>query len=205
MLHRTYYLANPCKSRTLLQACIDNCVTRFVFSSTAAIYGEPDAIPVTEEAPPRPASPYGSSKMMVEWMLRDAARAHRLRYVVLRYFNLAGADLLGRAGQLADGATHLIKVACEVATGKRPDMEIFGDDYDTRDGTCVRAFIHVSDLARAHVGAVDYLASGRGSLTLNCGYGHDYSVRDVVDALQTLPGSHSPFAVHRAARAMSLP
>lgn len=194
----TYYLGNTCKSRTLLQTCIDNGVGRLVFSSTAAVYGTPDTIPVSEESPTRPASPYGSSKLMVEWMLRDAARAHGLRYVVLRYFNVAGADRLGRAGQLTDGATHLIKVACELATGKRREMQIFGDDYDTGDGTCVRDFIHVSDLARAHVDAVDYLASGRDSLTLNCGYGHGYSVREVLDTLQRIAGK--PLAVRHAPR-----
>jgi UDP-glucose 4-epimerase len=194
----TYYLGNTCKSRTLLQSCVDNGVSRLVFSSTAAVYGEPDAIPVSEEAPTRPANPYGSSKLMVEWMLRDAARAHPLRYVILRYFNVAGADALGRAGQLTEGATHLIKVACEVATGKRQEMEIFGDDYDTGDGTCERDFIHVSDLARAHVDAVEYLASGRDSLTLNCGYGHGYSVREVLDAIQRIAGRR--LAVRRAPR-----
>ena len=194
----TYYLGNTCKSRALLQTCVDHGVSRFVFSSTAAVYGEPDAIPVTEDAPTRPANPYGTSKLMVEWMLRDAAQAHGLQYVVLRYFNVAGADRLGRTGQATAGATHLIKVACEVAVGKRPQMEIFGDDYDTGDGTCVRDFIHVSDLARAHVSALDYLSTGRDSLTLNCGYGHGYSVREVLDTIQRIAGK--PLAIRHAPR-----
>lgn len=194
----SYYLGNTCKSRTLLQSCIDNRIRQLVFSSTAAVYGEPEAVPVAEEAPTRPANPYGSSKLMVEWMLRDAGRAHGLRYVILRYFNVAGADPLGRAGQLTDGATHLIKVACEVATGKRREMEIFGDDYDTGDGTCIRDFIHVSDLARVHVDAVAYLARGGDSLTLNCGYGHGYSVREVLITLQRIAGT--PLGVRRAPR-----
>lgn len=193
-----YYLGNTCKSRALLQACVDHAVDRFVFSSTAAVYGQPEAIPVVEDAPTKPESPYGTSKLMVEWMLRDAQRAHGLRHVVLRYFNVAGADHLGRTGQATAGATHLIKVACEVAVGKRPEMAIFGDDYDTGDGTCVRDFIHVSDLAQAHVRALDYLARGRDSVTLNCGYGHGYSVREVVDAVQRLAGRS--LTVRRAPR-----
>ena len=184
----TYYLNNTCKTRSLLQACVDHGVDRFVFSSTAAVYGEPDRIPVTETAPTRPANPYGSSKLMVEWMLRDAARAHGLRHVILRYFNVAGADPLGRSGQATPEATHLIKVACEVASGKRKEIQIFGDDYDTPDGTCIRDFIHVSDLARAHVGALDYLRDTRESLTLNCGYGRGYSVHEVLDAVRRVAG-----------------
>jgi len=193
-----YYLGNTCKSRTLWQTCVDHGVRNVVFSSTAAVYGRPEAIPVTEDAPTRPESPYGTSKLMVEWMLRDAQRAHGLRYVILRYFNVAGADHLGRAGQSTAGATHLIKVACEVAVGKRPEMAIFGDDYDTSDGTCVRDFIHVSDLAEAHVRALQHLESGGGCLTMNCGYGHGYSVREVLDAVQRLAGR--PLSVRRAPR-----
>lgn len=193
-----YYRENTCKSRALLQACVDHGVDGIIFSSTAAVYGRPEAIPVVEDAPTRPESPYGTSKLMVEWMLRDAQRAHGLRHVVLRYFNVAGADHLGRSGQATAGATHLIKVACEVAVGKRPEMAIFGDDYDTGDGTCVRDFIHVSDLAQAHVRALDYLAEGHDSVTLNCGYGHGYSVRQVVEAVQRLSGK--PLTVRRAPR-----
>lgn len=194
----TYYLTNTCKSRALLQSCVDHGIERFVFSSTAAVYGEPDAVPVNEDAPTRPANPYGASKLMVEWMLRDAVRAHGLRHVILRYFNVAGADPSGRSGQATADATHLIKVVCEVAVGRRRDMEIFGDDYDTRDGTCVRDFIHVSDLARAHVSALDYLEQGGESLTLNCGYGHGYSVQEVLDAAERIAGR--PLATRRARR-----
>lgn len=193
-----YYMGNTCKSRALLQACVDHAVSRFVFSSTAAVYGQPDRIPVVEDAPTRPESPYGTSKLMVEWMLRDAQRAHGLRYVILRYFNVAGADRLGRTGQATTGATHLIKVACEVAVGRRPEMAIFGDDYDTGDGTCVRDFIHVSDLAQAHVSALDYLEGGGEGITLNCGYGHGYSVREVLNAVQRLTGK--PLCIRKAPR-----
>jgi UDP-glucose 4-epimerase len=194
----TYYLNNTCKTRTLLQACVDHGIGRFVFSSTAAVYGEPDSSPVHETAPTRPASPYGTSKLMVEWMLRDAAQAHDLRYVALRYFNVAGADPLGRTGQATPNATHLIKVACEAASGTRREVEVFGVDYDTPDGTCVRDFIHVSDLARAHVSALDYLRDEGESLTLNCGYGRGYSVREVLDAVERVAGK--PLAIRNAPR-----
>jgi len=191
----TYYLNNTCKTRTLLQACVDHGISRFVFSSTAAVYGEPDSIPVGEGAATRPASPYGASKLMTEWMLRDASRAYDLRYVALRYFNVAGADPLGRTGQATPQATHLIKVACEAASGKRKEIQVFGDDYDTPDGTCVRDYIHVSDLARAHVSALDYLVAKRESLTLNCGYGRGYSVREVLDGLQRVSGRPLPIRI----------
>ena len=191
----SYYLSNTCKTRSLLQACVDHGIEQFVFSSTAAVYGQPEAIPVQESAPTRPANPYGTSKLMVEWMLRDVARAHDLRYVVLRYFNVAGADPLGRTGQATPDATHLIKVACEAATGKRPEIRIFGTDYDTPDGTCIRDFIHVSDLARAHVNALDYLRDYRESQTLNCGYGRGYSVREVLDGVGRITGRPLPIRV----------
>jgi len=184
----SYYRNNTCKTRSLLQACVDHGVAQFVFSSTAAVYGQPDAIPVSETAPTRPANPYGTSKLMTEWMLRDASHAHYLRYVTLRYFNVAGADPLGRTGQAAAEATHLIKVACEVASEKRREIQIFGDDYDTPDGTCIRDYIHVSDLARAHVSALDYLKKNHESLTLNCGYGRGYSVREVLEGLERICG-----------------
>lgn len=183
-----YYKGNTCKTRTLLQACIDHRVRRFVFSSTAAVYGQPDKVPVNEQAATQPANPYGTSKLMSEWMLRDAAQAHDFRYVTLRYFNVAGADPQMRAGQTNPAATHLIKVACEVAVGKRRRMEVFGEDYDTPDGTCIRDFIHVSDLAGAHLGALSYLKEGGDSCTLNCGYGRGYSVRQVLDVLQDICG-----------------
>jgi UDP-glucose 4-epimerase len=184
----SYYLSNTCKTRSLLQACVDNGISQFVFSSTAAVYGQPDSIPVSETAPTRPANPYGTSKLMVEWMLRDAALAHDLRYVALRYFNVAGADPEGRTGQATPDATHLIKVACEAVVGKRREIEIFGADYDTPDGTCIRDFIHVSDLARAHVSALDYLRDHSESQTLNCGYGRGYSVREVLEAVRLVAG-----------------
>jgi UDP-glucose 4-epimerase len=194
----TYYRNNTCKTRSLLQACVDHGIGRFVFSSTAAVYGQPREIPVSETAPTEPASPYGTSKLMSEWMLRDAARAHDLRYVILRYFNVAGADPLGRTGQVTPEATHLIKVACEAAAGKRRELQIFGDDYDTPDGTCIRDFIHVSDLARAHVSALDYLKNQGASVTLNCGYGRGYSVREVLDAVGRISGS--PLTIRVAPR-----
>jgi len=194
----TYYQNNTCKTRSLLQVCVDLGVDRFVFSSTAAVYGEPERVPVSEDAPTLPANPYGTSKLMVEWMLRDAAAAHGLRYVALRYFNVAGADPQGRTGQATPQATHLIKVACEAATGKRDGIQVFGDDYDTPDGTCVRDYIHVSDLARAHVSALDHLAAGGESLTLNCGYGRGYSVREVIEVLNRVSGR--PLTVRYAPR-----
>jgi len=188
----SYYLNNTCKTRSLLQACVDHGVSQIVFSSTAAVYGQPDAIPVGEGAPTRPANPYGTSKLMSEWMLRDASVAHGLRHVILRYFNVAGADPQGRTGQATPEATHLIKVACETACGKRGALEIYGDDYDTADGTCIRDFIHVSDLARAHVSALEHLGKGGDSLTLNCGYGRGYSVREVLEGLERLTGKPLP-------------
>lgn len=194
----SYYLNNTCKTRSLLQACVDHGIARFVFSSTAAVYGEPDSVPVSEQAPTRPASPYGTSKLMTEWMLRDAAHAYYLRYVALRYFNVAGADPKGRTGQATPNATHLIKVACEVASGKRKQIEVYGSDYDTPDGTCIRDYIHVTDLATAHVCALDHLRDKRKSLTLNCGYGRGYSVRQVLDSVARIAGR--PLAEHLAPR-----
>ncbi|WP_340118820.1 UDP-glucose 4-epimerase GalE [Pelagibius sp. 7325] len=194
----SYYLNNTCKTRSLLQACVDHGVAQIVFSSTAAVYGQPEATTVGEDAPTRPANPYGTSKLMSEWMLRDASVAHGLRHVILRYFNVAGADPQGRTGQATPDATHLIKVACEAACGKRGAIEIYGDDYDTADGTCVRDFIHVSDLARAHVSALEHLGKGGDSLTLNCGYGRGYSVREVLEGLERLTGK--PLPARQAAR-----
>ncbi len=183
-----YYLQNTCKSRGLIQACVEAGVGRFVFSSTAAVYGSVGGGPVPESAPALPASPYGTSKLMTEWMLRDAAAAHDLVYAALRYFNVAGADPQGRSGQSTPGATHLIKVACEVAAGRRPAMEIFGEDYETPDGTCVRDYIHVTDLAEAHLAALRDLESRGRNLTLNCGYGRGYSVRQVLAAVERAAG-----------------
>jgi len=163
-------------------------VRRFIYSSTAAVYGEAGGSFVSEEEPPRPVSPYGKSKLMGEEMLADAARAHPFRFVALRYFNVAGADPAGRSGQATPPATHLVKVACQVAEGVRPVMEIYGSDYDTSDGTCVRDYIHVSDLADAHIAALDHLLSGADSAVVNCGYGRGYSVLEVIDAVRRVSG-----------------
>ena len=183
-----YYANNVAVSRNLLEACSDAGVSRFIFSSTAAVYGAPDEVPIRESAPTQPINPYGSSKLVTEWMLRDLARASDLSYVALRYFNVAGADPQGRSGQLGPVATHLIKIASQVVAGIRDSIAIFGDDYDTPDGTCVRDYIHVSDLAAAHLAALEYLEAGGESCSLNCGYGHGYSVREVLHAVERCTG-----------------
>ncbi|MBS0239556.1 MAG: UDP-glucose 4-epimerase GalE [Proteobacteria bacterium] len=183
-----YYLNNTVKSRGLIAAAVETGVKNFIFSSTAAVYGNPEENPVPESAPPAPMSPYGSSKLMTEIMLSDAARAHDFRFVALRYFNVAGADPKGRSGQSTPRATHLIKVACETALGKRPQMEVFGTDYPTPDGTCVRDYIHVSDLAKAHSVALDYLRRGGASDIFNCGYSKGYSVIEVIAAVKRVSG-----------------
>jgi UDP-glucose 4-epimerase len=193
-----YYRNNTANSRNLIEAAARGGVEHFVFSSTAAVYGEPDRVPIAEDAPTRPMSPYGSSKLMTEIMLRDAARAHGFRYLILRYFNVAGADPQLRTGQSTRGATHLIKVAAETALGLRPKLEIYGTDYPTPDGTCVRDYIHVADLAAAHSDALRYLRNGGESLTLNCGYGRGFSVREVIDAVKRASGVD--FRVEAAAR-----
>ena len=184
----TYYRNNSAASATLIRACIDGGVGRFVFSSTAAVYGAPEQVPVNEAAACAPLNPYGRSKLVTEWMLRDAAAAHDFRYLALRYFNVAGADPEGRTGQSTPKATHLIKVAAEATVGLRRRVTVFGADYDTPDGTCVRDYIHVSDLARAHVAALRHLEEGGGNRALNCGYGHGFSVRQVLDAMQAESG-----------------
>lgn len=183
-----YYANNTGNSRALIAACVEAGVGRFIFSSTAAVYGMPDEMPVREDTPTVPINPYGWSKLMTEQMLKDVARAHPLRYGVLRYFNVAGADPEGRSGQVIDQATHLIKVACETACGKRDGMALFGTDYPTPDGTCVRDFIHVSDLAQAHVDLLGWLAKSGESVTLNCGYGRGYSVQQVIDTVRLVSG-----------------
>ncbi len=187
-----YYLANTVKTRALLSTLLGTGVNRFVFSSTAAVYGTPGLEPVSEDSPTLPISPYGSSKLMTEWMLRDSAVAYGLNYVALRYFNVAGADPLGRSGQLTANATHLIKVACETAVGKRQGMEVFGTDYPTPDGTCVRDYIHVTDLVSAHLEALRHLRAGGSTLTLNCGYGTGYSVLEVIDTVKRVSGMNFP-------------
>ncbi len=183
-----YYENNTGRTRTLLETAVRAGVPHFIFSSTAAVYGSVGMEPVREDARLAPESPYGRSKLMSEWMLADAARAHQLRYTALRYFNVAGADPRGRTGQSTAGATHLIKVACETATGKRASMEVFGTDYPTPDGTCVRDYIHVSDLVAAHRLALARLRAGGDSLVANCGYSHGYSVLEVIDAVRRVSG-----------------
>jgi UDP-glucose 4-epimerase len=173
-------------------------VKHFVFSSTAAVYGAPATSPVPEDAPLAPMSPYGSSKMMTEIMLADTARAHDLRYVALRYFNVAGADPRGRSGQSTPRATHLIKVACETALGKRRHLDVFGRDYPTPDGTCVRDYIHVTDLARAHLAALAHLRRGGASDVFNCGYSHGFSVLEVIETVKRVSGRD--FEVREAPR-----
>lgn len=193
-----YYGNNTANSRALIEAAVAAAVPHFIFSSTAAVYGNPARMPVDEDDPTVPLSPYGWSKLMTEVMLRDTSAAHPLRHVALRYFNVAGADPKLRTGLSTPGATHLIKVAVETALGRRPRLDVYGTDYPTPDGTCVRDFIHVSDLARAHLAALDYLRGGGTSLTLNCGYGRGYSVREVIEAVRRAVGH--PFPVNFAAR-----
>jgi UDP-glucose 4-epimerase len=183
-----YYGNNTCATRNLLEQCDRAGVKHFVFSSTAAVYGTPEGGLAREDSPTAPINPYGLSKLMSEWMLRDLAAASKLRYVALRYFNVAGSDPGGRIGQTAPNATLLVKVACQQAAGVRPQLSIFGTDYPTPDGTGVRDYIHVEDLASAHLKAVDYLHSGGASTTLNCGYGHGYSVREVLDMVARVNG-----------------
>ncbi|MGB5587873.1 MAG: UDP-glucose 4-epimerase GalE [Gammaproteobacteria bacterium] len=193
-----YYGNNTCATRNLLECCRDAGVAHVVFSSTAAVYGLPPGGVAQEDTPTAPINAYGTSKLMSEWMLRDLAAATALRYVALRYFNVAGADPQGRIGQSTAKATLLIKVACEAATGRRSSVTIFGTDYDTSDGTGVRDYIHVEDLASAHLKALEYLRAGGASQVLNCGYGHGYSVREVLDAVARINGA--PLTVEEAAR-----
>ena len=193
-----YYRNNTMTTRSLLGAAIKSGVSKFIFSSTAAVYGNPELMPVSEHAPTRPLSPYGSSKLMTEIMLHDVAAAHAMNYVVLRYFNVAGADPHLRCGSATPGATHLLKVAVEAATGQRAKIDIFGADYPTPDGSCIRDFIHVSDLAQAHCAALAYLRAGGPSTTLNCGYGHGYSVIEAIEAVRRVSGRN--FAVQHGPR-----
>ncbi len=183
-----YYLNNTVKSRSLIHSAVKTGVPHFIFSSTAAVYGNPKVMPVSEDDELLPISPYGTSKLMTELMLRDVSVAHDLNYVALRYFNVAGADPQGRSGQSTPQATHLIKVACETALGKRDHLQVFGRDYDTRDGTCLRDYIHVSDLVQGHMDALTYLRDGSESQVFNCGYGRGYSVLDVIKAVERAAG-----------------
>jgi UDP-glucose 4-epimerase len=193
-----YYRNNTVGSRALIESAVKGGVKHFVFSSTAAVYGNPAKVPVAESDPVAPMSPYGSSKLMTEIMLRDAGMAHGLQHVILRYFNVAGADPALRTGQSTKGATHLIKVAVETALGTRAGMQVFGTDYPTPDGTCIRDYIHVCDLVRAHADALAYLRGGGASITLNCGYGRGFSVLEVIDTVKRASGVDFP--VERAAR-----
>ena len=193
-----YYRNNTANSRTLIEAAVSSGVKHFIFSSTAAVYGNPKSVPVAEDATPDPMSPYGSSKLMTEIILRDTAFAHPLKYAVLRYFNVAGADPQMRTGQSTPAATHLIKVAVQTALGMRKKMDVFGTDYPTPDGTCIRDYIHVSDLARAHSDALHYLRDGGDSATFNCGYGHGFSVLEVIETVKRISGMD--FRVEMSAR-----
>ena len=183
-----YYGNNTCSTRSLLQSCVEAGVKNFVFSSTAAVYGTPTEGVAAESTPTAPINPYGTSKLMSEWMLRDVSAASDLKHVALRYFNVAGSDSQCRLGQATPKATLLVKVACEVAVGKRPHVSIFGTDYPTPDGTGVRDYIHVEDLATAHLNALDYLRAGGASTVLNVGYGHGYSVREVLQSVERVAG-----------------
>jgi UDP-glucose 4-epimerase len=193
-----YYGNNTASTRNLLQACLEHQVKHFVFSSTAAVYGMPDDGYAGEDSPTRPINAYGTSKLMSEWMLRDVAAVNPLRYVALRYFNVAGSDPGGRIGQATPGATLLTKVACEAMVGKRPHVSVFGSDYPTPDGTGVRDYLHVEDLASAHLRALDYLRAAGRSVVLNVGYGHGYSVREVLRMVETV--AEKPLTIREEAR-----
>ena len=190
-----YYRNNTMNTCTLLDAAIESGVRQVIFSSTAAVYGNAEQNPVPENAATAPISPYGTSKLMSEIMLHDSGKAHGLRFVILRYFTVAGADPKLRTGQSTAGATHLIKVACEAALGKRPKMDVYGTDFPTPDGTGIRDYIHVSDLARAHSAALGYLRRGGESKTFNCGYGKGASVLEVIDAVRRISGREFPVEV----------
>lgn len=183
-----YYHANTAKTRSLIEAAVRAGVKHVIFSSTAAVYGEPEVVPVPEDLPLKPINPYGRSKLMSEWMIADAAAAHGFSYVILRYFNVAGADPDGRSGQSTPDATHLIKVATQAALGQRARLDVYGTDYPTPDGSCLRDYIQVTDLAEAHRVALDHLRAGGESLTLNCGYGRGYSVLDVIEVVKRISG-----------------
>ena len=184
-----YYKNNTVNSRALMECAVKGGVLHFIFSSTAAVYGNPAHVPVTEDDALHPMSPYGSSKLMTEIMLRDTSAVHSLKHVILRYFNVAGADPELRTGQSTKGATHLIKVAVETALGRRAKMDVYGTDYPTPDGTCIRDYIHVSDLVQAHLDALRHLRGGGDSATLNCGYGRGFSVLDVIETVKRVSGT----------------
>jgi UDP-glucose 4-epimerase len=198
-----YYDNNTAKSRSLIETCVRNKVKHFIFSSTAAVYGMPDVVSVNEDMPLNPMSPYGRSKLMTEWMLRDVATAHDMTYAALRYFNVAGGDPKGRVGQSTANATHLIKVAAQTALGLRSHIDVYGDDYPTADGTCIRDYIHVSDLAAAHTAALNYLRKGGENLVANCGYGHGFSVKQVLQSVERVAGRS--FDIRQAPRRLGDP
>ncbi len=183
-----YYRNNTANSRTFIESCLNCGVKNFLFSSTASVYGTPASNPVSEDAALSPLTPYGASKLMTEQMLRDVARVSDFRFLALRYFNVAGADPQGRTGQSTQNATHLIKVACQAAVGLRDHIDVYGLDYDTPDGTCIRDYIHVDDLADAHVKGLAYLAGGGTRQVMNCGYGHGYSVLEVLRTVESVAG-----------------
>ena len=201
-----YYHNNTELSLKLIKTCIKFNTHKFIFSSTAAVYGMPEGGVASEETMPDPINPYGRSKLMTEWMLQDVSAAHEFSYVALRYFNVAGASSTGKIGQSTPKATHLLKTAAEVVAGKRTQMSIFGDDYETPDGTCIRDYIHVDDLAQAHLDALKYLESNRQSQVLNCGYGHGFSVKEVLNAVESITGKKLPveMAARRAGDAVKL-
>ncbi|MBR1269498.1 UDP-glucose 4-epimerase GalE [Bradyrhizobium sp. AUGA SZCCT0222] len=201
-----YYLTNTIKAHSIIKAAANSGIKNFIFSSTAAVYGRSESSLVHEASPLAPISPYGRSKLMTEQILSDAHAAHGLNYAILRYFNVAGADPGGRCGQVTRNATHLIKTALSVITGRRPFIEIYGDDYSTPDGSCIRDFIHVSDVASAHIFALEHLQTAGESITLNCGYGRGYSVKEVLKAVETVTGKTIPkrIASRRIGDPMSL-
>ncbi|ETR76240.1 UDP-glucose 4-epimerase [Afipia sp. P52-10] len=183
-----YYANNTVNSRALIETAVQHGVTNFIFSSTAAVYGEPEVVPIREDSPTLPINPYGRSKLAIEWMLADTAKVSPLKYCALRYFNVAGADPAGRAGQNSPQATHLIKIAVQAAVGSRSGMDVYGTDYPTADGSCIRDYAHVSDLAQAHLDSLRYLRNGGDNLACNIGYGSGYSVREVVDVVKQVSG-----------------
>lgn len=183
-----YYENNTVKTRALIEQAVRAGVVNFIFSSTAAVYGDPKSVPIVEDSDKSPINPYGRSKLMIEWMLADTARVKPLKYYALRYFNVAGADPAGRSGQSTPIATHLIKIAVQAALGQRNGMDVFGTDYPTSDGSCVRDYVHVSDLAQAHLDALTYLRNGGESTASNIGYGKGFSVLEVIEAVKTVSG-----------------
>ncbi|MDB9323329.1 MULTISPECIES: UDP-glucose 4-epimerase GalE [Cyanophyceae] len=187
-----YYANNTCNTLNLLRCCHKMGVKQIIFSSTASVYGEPEKIPVTEYTPTQPINPYGRSKLACEWLIRDYAQASDLRYVILRYFNVAGAEPGGRLGQMLRDASHLIRVSCDAALQRRTEVKIFGTDFPTPDGTAIRDYIHVEDLAAAHLDALTYLEQGKESQVLNCGYGQGYSVREVIERVKVISGVDFP-------------